>query len=370
MKVLWYRAEGRHEYRALLFVPAKAPPDLYYHAPDTGLRLFSQRVMVLEKTDDLLPRYLRFLKGVVDATDLPLHISRQRLQLDRDIAAIRRWLTRKVLDSLAELRSSQAALYASFWREFGRAIKEGLSVDFEHKERLTGLLMFESSHDPVELTSLRDYVARMPADQQEIYYLTGPSRTTVESSPHVEAVRERGYEVLYLVDPVDELLGQVLTEFDGRKLKSLGKGRLAVGGDEDRKQAEAALETQRVEFAPLLETLAGHLEQDVKQARLSTRLTKTPVCLVVEEHDYSPQLERLLQKGKGGGAKQRRVLELNPAHPLSLKLLERHRADANDPYLAQAAHVLFNAALLAEGDELPEPVQFTRTLFDLLARLS
>src|ERR1700754_3187894 len=151
--------------------------------------------MVLEKTDDLLPRYLRFLRGVVDATDLPLHISRQRLQLDRDIAAIRRWLTRKVLDSLAELQASQAALYASFWREFGRAIKEGVSADYEHKDRLTSLLLFESSHDPAALTSLKDYVARMPADQQEIYYLTGASRAIVEASPHVEVVRERGDEV-------------------------------------------------------------------------------------------------------------------------------------------------------------------------------
>jgi molecular chaperone HtpG len=366
MKVLSYRAEGRHEFVALLFIPSKAPADLYYHAPDTGLRLFSQRVMVLEKTDDLLPRYLRFLKGVVDATDLPLHISRQRLQLDRDIATIRRWLTRKVLESLGEMQATAPERYTQCWHEFGRALKEGVSSDFENKERLIDLLLFESSHDPTALTSLRAYADRMPAEQEHIFYLTGASRTVVENSPHVEAVREKGYEVLYLVDPVDELLVQMLTEFNGKKLKSVGKGRLSVGSAEDREREDAELEASRADFEPLLQTIAKHLEAEVKQARLSTRLTKTPVCLVVEEHDYSPQLERLLHKGKGGGPQQRRVLELNPTHPLCVKLLERHRADASDPYLAQAAQVLFNAALLAEGSELPDPVPFTRTLFALL----
>jgi molecular chaperone HtpG len=367
---LHYRAEGRHEFVALLFIPSKAPADLYYHAPDVGLRLFSQRVMVLEKTEELLPRYLRFLRGVVETIDLPLHISRQRLQQDRDVATIRRWLTRKVLDSIAEMQASSPDLYLRFWHEFGRALKEGVSEDYEQKDRLIDLLLFGSSHDPAALTSLRAYVERMPATQEHIYYLTGPSRAIVERSPHAEGVRARGYEVLYLVDPVDELIVQVLPEFSGKKLKSVGKGELKGGAAGDPEQTDAERDAMRADFEPLLRMLATHLRADVKQTRLSTRLTRTPVCLVVEEHDYSPHLERLLRKGNSDAPKQRRVLEVNPAHPLCVRLLERCRENPGDPYLAIAADVLYNAALLVEGAELPDPLPFTDRLFDLLQQQS
>jgi molecular chaperone HtpG len=366
LKTLWYRAEGRHEFTALLFVPSRAPRDLYYPAPEAGLRLFAQRVMVMERTEELLPRYLRFLKGVVDVTDLPLHISRQRLQQDLGVAVIRPWLTRKVLESIAQMRDETPTVYPRFWGEFGRAIKEGLSSDYENRTQLLDLVILESSHDPVELTTLREYVGRMQADQEHIYYITGSSRTVVEGSPHAEAVREAGYEVLYLIDSVDELLVQTVTEFGGKTLKSIGKGRLSVGSQHDRQQAEAELAAQRTEFEPLLALMARHLESHVKEARLSTRLTRTPACLVVGDLDCSPHLERLLLQGSVGGPKQRRVLELNPKHGLCRKLLDRYRDDNGDPRIIRATDVLFNAALLAEGSELADPVSFTRTLLELL----
>jgi len=362
LKTIAVKAEGRSEYQALLFIPAKAPFDLYYHGAEAGLRLHSKRVMIMERCPDLLPRYLRFMKGIVDSADLPLNISRQMLQQDRHITQIRKWLTRKVLSVLEEMAAGESDKYLDFWKQFGRALKEGVGVDHDNKDRLVGLLLFESSHDEERLTTLKDYVGRMPADQTDIFYLTGESRRIVEHSPHLEALAQRGHEVLYLTDPVDELLVQSLPEYEGKKLKSAAKGRPKLGTEKDQELAE-----KEREAAPLLELLQKSLDAHVKQVRLTKRLTASPVCLVVDEHEYSPHLERLLQKGKGGGPRQRRVLELNPDHPIFLKMNERFRANADDPRLAELAELLFGYALLAEGSELPDPVSFTRRIAELMA---
>jgi molecular chaperone HtpG len=368
LKVISYKAEGRIEYQALLFVPAQAPYDLYYVASKPGLQLYVKRIQILEKCEDLLPQYLRFVRGVVDSPDLALNVSREMLQQDRFITLIRKGLTKKVLDVLAEMKEKEPDTYLKFWTEFGRAIKEGTSSDYENKEKLLELLIFESSNDPEKLTTLKGYVERMKEGQNEIYYLTGESRSQVENSPNLEAFREKGYEVLYLVDTVDELLTQSLNEYGGKKLKSAGKGTVSLGNEDEKKQTEEELKAKEEQVKPLLETLQKKLDTWVKQVRLTSRLTNSPVCLVGAEHDYSPQLEKLLQKGKGGGPKQRRILELNPKHDILAKMSERFEKDAEDPVLEDYAQLLFGYGLIAEGGELPDPVRFNKAVADLMVR--
>jgi len=369
LKVLPLKAEGTFEYEALLFIPSQAPYDLYYHAGEAGLRLYARRVMVMDKCEDLLPRYLRFIKGVVDSSDLPLNISRQRLQQDRHITQIRKWLTRKTLEALAEIREKQAEQYVNFWGQFGKALKEGVGSDYENKEKLLPLLMFESSHDAKELTTLKNYVERMKPEQQDILYLTGESRKVLENSPHLEAVLKKGYEVLYLSDPVDELLVQHLNEFEGKHLKSVTKGKVHLGTEEEEKQREEQLKQKEGEYADFLAACQKKLDQYVKQMRLSTRLVGSPACLVTEEHEYSPHLERLLQKGKGGGAKQRRIMELNSDHPLVARLYERFKANGEDPAVSDSIELLFQLALLAEGSEIADPVRLNQITLDLLQKV-
>jgi len=366
MKTLRYRAEGRIEYQALLFVPSQAPYDLYYFAYEYGLQLYVRRVMIMDRCEDLLPRYLRFVKGVVDSADLPLNISRQRLQEDRHINQMRKWLTRKILDSLAELQKDEEEKYLELWQHFGKAMKEGLSSDFDNKEKLLPLTLFESSHDPEKLTTLDGYVERMKEDQEEIYYLTGESRSAVASSPHLEAFKDKGYEVLYLVDPVDELVVQHLFDYEGKKLKSVGKGNVELGSKEEKEKREKEVKEKEEANKDLLELLQKKLDEHVKHVRLSNRLTTSPACLVGAEHDYSPQLEKLLQKGKGGGPKQRRILELNPDHPILEKLHQRFDANKEDPLIGDYGELLMGYALLAEGTELPDPVRFNQLLSQLM----
>jgi molecular chaperone HtpG len=368
LKVIHYKAEGRIEYQALLFIPSQAPYDLYYVASKVGLQLYVKRVQIMERCEDLLPRYLRFIRGVVDSPDLALNVSREMLQQDRHITTIRKGLTKKVLDVLTEMRDKEPEAWKTFWSEFGRAIKEGVSSDYENKEKLLELLVFQSSHDPEKLTSLREYVSRMKEDQKEIFYLTGESRAQVENSPHLEAFKEKGIEVLYLVDTVDELLTQSLHEYDGKRLKSVGKGTVNLGNEEEKKQTEETLKAKEEELKPLLDALQQKLDTWVKQVRLTNRLTTSPVCMVGAEHDYSPQLEKLLQKGKGGGPKQRRILELNPNHQILTRLKDRFEQNADDPVIEDYAHLLFGYGLIAEGTELEDPVRFNRAVADLMAQ--
>ncbi len=370
LKHLSLRAEGRVEYQALLFIPKQAPHDLYYVGAKAGLQLYVRRVQIMERCEDLLPHYLRFVHGIVDSPDLPLNVSREMLQQDRHIAQMRKWLTKKVLEALDETRRDAPEEYLAFWGEFGRAIKEGASSDHENKERLLELLLFHSSHDAEKLTSLADYVARMQPEQKEVFYLTGESLAQVGTSPHLEAFRAKGIEVLYLIDPVDELLVQTLPEFQGKKLKSIGKGTVALGSEEERKEAEASLKEREEALKPLLDALQQRLDEHVKQVRLTNRLTSSPVCLVGAEHDYSPQLERLLQKGKGGGPKQRRILELNPQHEVLARLEERFARDATDPLLDDYADLLLGYGLIAEGSELPDPARFNQAVAKLMVRIS
>jgi len=368
MRVMSFKAEGIHEYEALLFVPAQAPYDLFYHASEPGLRLYAKRVVVLEKCPELLPQYLRFIRGVVDASDLPLNISRQSLQQDRHITQIRKWLTRKILDELSDLHTKEPEGYLKFWRQFGRVMKEGPGSDHDSREKILPLLLFESSHHPEEFTTLKSYVERMKPEQAEILYLTGESRKIIMNSPHLEAVQQKGYEVLYLSDPVDEMLVQQVFEFEGKRLKSINKGVLKLGSEEERAEAEESLKKRSEEYAGFLEALQKTLTAEVKQVRLSNRLVSFPACLVTEEHEYSPHLERMLQKGKGAGPKQRRIMEINPDHTIIKRLYERFHANHEDALISDSIELLFSLALLAEGSEIADPVRFNHIALGAVER--
>jgi len=366
LKRISLKAEGTLEYQALLFIPSKASYDFFYHAKEWGLHLYAKGISVMERCEELLPRYLRFIKGIVDCADLPLNISRQMLQQDRQVGLIRKWLTKKVLDSLQTMSEEEPDKFLLVWEQFGRALKEGVSSDYDNKARIVSLLRFQSSYDEKKLTTLKEYVERMKEGQEEIFYLTGESRRIVENSPHLEALKAKGFEVLYLVHSVDELVTQYLTEFEGKKLKSAGKGTVKVGDNEESEQTEKELKQKAEESSELLGFIQQHLDQYVKEVRLTNRLTTSPVCLVGTDMDYSPQMERLLQMGEGGRPKQRRIMELNPQHEIFNRMNARFQQNKDEVELSKYADLLLNYALLAEGSELPDPVAFNQLVAELM----
>ncbi len=366
LKHFAFKAEGRIEYQALLYLPSQAPMDLFFDTGKFGLQLYVRRVLIMDNCEDLLPRYLRFVKGLVDSSDLPLNISRQRLQEDRHITQIRKWITKKIIDTLGDMFRNDRENYTTLWTHFGRVIKEGVGFDFENKDKLTPLLLFASSHDKENLTSLKDYANRMKSDQDEIFYLTGESRSRIENSPHLEAFKARDLEVLFLSDPVDELMVQSLTEFDGKKLKSVGKGTVSLGSDEEQNTARKDLNAKAIDHVDLLGLLKAKLEKHVKEVRLSNRLTDSPACLVVAEEDFSPHLQRILQAQQGNSPEQLRILELNPDHDIVKKLQARVTANKDDPAINEFADLLFGYAMIAEGSELPDPTQFNHAVAKLM----
>jgi molecular chaperone HtpG len=350
--------EGRFEYRSLLFIPSHAPMDLYYKTFERGLELYVKNVKIIEKCDQLLPDYLRFVRGVVDSPDLPLNVSREILQHSRQIAQIRGVLTKKVLDKLAQLQTDDEEKYQTFFKEFGAVLKEGISIAPENKDKIAGLLLFDSSADKEKPTTLKDYVSRMNDDQTEIYFLVGESREAIEHSPHLEALREKDVEVLYLTDPVDEFMTAALTEYDGKAIKSVGKGEVELGSDEDRKKAKAEIDEKSKEFTGFLEAVQKELDDTVSEVRLSSRLTSSVACLVGAESDLSPHIERMLRKNKVDVPDHKRVLELNSSHEIVAKLKARYDVRPTDLELADHAQLLHGLALLAEGSPLSEPAKF------------
>ncbi len=359
------RAEGTTSYRALLFIPERAPLDLFLREGKRGIALYIRRVFIMHDCTELIPEYLRFLRGVVDSEDLPLNISREILQKDRASLAIRSGLVRKVLDTLRTSLAKEREKYRSFWKEFGAVLKEGIFADEKNRQTLLGISLFSSSTEENPVT-LEEYVGRMKPDQHAIWYLSGSSAEGIKASPHLELLAARGYEVLLLDDPVDELWTQGVTEFQGKPLRSAAKGETEVGGGEDREKAREARTAAEGEFGPLCRTLQGFLDKDVKEVRISERLTTSPVCLVGEVHDMTPQLEKLLRHMGRDLPPVKRVLEINPGHPVLRGLQKLHAADAADPRLSEFAQVLLGQAQLAEGAELADPAGFSRRVTKLL----
>ncbi|HET9141080.1 molecular chaperone HtpG [Actinophytocola sp.] len=364
LETIRVQAEGTFEYQALLFLPAQAPLDLFMRERRRGVQLYVRRVFVMDDCAELMPEYLRFVKGVVDAADLSLNVSREILQRDRQIQLMRRRLVKKVLSTVKSMMSEKPDAYATFWRELGRAVKEGLLDDPDNREAILDICSFESTNDPEQPTTLAQYVERMPEGQQDIYFMTGESRTMIESSPHLEAFQAKGYEVLVLTDPVDEMWVDAVSGYGGKNFQSIAKGQV----DLDTEEEKSAAEERGKEYAALLEWLTTVLADHVKQVRLSSRLTTSPACVVGDTHDLSPTLEKMYRAMGQELPQIKRILELNPTHPLVTGLQSAFAADADRDALAETAELIHGLALLAEGGELADPTRFIRLVTDRLQR--
>ncbi|GAA2773492.1 molecular chaperone HtpG [Streptomyces lavendulae] len=363
------RAEGTFEYEALLFIPEQAPFDLYSRESKSGVQLYVKRVFIMDDCEALMPNYLRFVKGVVDAHDLSLNVSRELLQHDRQIQGVRRRLVKKVLGALKDMQAKDAERYTKVWAQFGRALKEGLLEDTDNTEALLELVSAASTHDQEKTTTLREYVERMKEGQDTIYYLTGETRAMVENSPHMEAFAAKGYEVLILTDPIDEVWVDQVPAFDGHRLQSIAKGQVDLDDTTDGGTETEADKAQREQdFAALLPWLTTTLSDHVKQVRLSSRLTTSAACIVGDAHDVTPTLEKMYRAMGQQMPTVKRILELNPTHPLITALRTAHHADAQAPALTEIAELIYGSALLAEGGDLPDPARFTRLLTDHLTR--
>ena len=368
LEIVRMKAEGTFEYQALLFIPSHAPLDLFMRDRKRGVQLYVRRVFIMDDCEALMPEYLRFVKGVVDAQDLSLNVSRETLQQDRQIQLMRRRLVKKVLSTVKDMMTDNVDHYKSFWKEFGRAVKEGLLNDFENRDTILDIASFESTYHVEQLTTLRQYLGRMKEGQQHIYYMTGESRPIIESSPHIEAFRAKDFEVLLLTDPVDEMWVESVREFEGKQLQSIAKGQVDLDTEEEKKTAESERDQQKKEFAALLSWMAAKLQDDVKEVRLSSRLTNSPACIVGDAHDITPTLEKMYRTMGQDVPHIKRILELNPTHPLVSALQKAYGEGKDDAVMAETAELLYGIALLAEGGELNDPSRFIRLLADRLAR--
>jgi molecular chaperone HtpG len=361
LEIINMKAEGTFEYEALLFLPARAPHDLFQRDARRGLQLYVKRVFIMDDSSELIPDYLRFVKGVVDAADLSLNISREILQQDRHIQMIRRRLVKKVLSTIKDMLSSAPEKYETFWREFGRAVKEGLLSDQDNQKAILDVASFASTRG-TEPTTLAAYVERMKEGQEEIYFLTGETRSQVENSPHMEAFQAQGYEVLILTDQVDEIWVEAVPDYDGKKFQSISRGEVDLPKKDDEPEKPEG------DFADLLTFLKGALDDRVKDVRLSHRLTTSAACLVSDSDDMSPMLEKMYRAMGQDAPRIKRILELNPGHPLIEGLRAAHEADAENAGLGETAELLYGTALLAEGGDLEDPAKFAKILADRLAR--
>ena len=358
------RVEGRSEYTQLLFIPKRAPFDLWDRDAKRGVKLYVKRVFIMDDAEQLLPSYLRFVRGVIDSSDLPLNVSREILQESRDVKIIREGSAKRVLGLLEDLAENRPQDYATFWKEFGQVLKEGAGEDTANQERIAKLLRFASTHNESDAqdVSLADYVSRMKEGQEKIYYVTAESYNAAKSSPHLEIFRKKGIEVLLLWDRVDEWMLSYLREFDGKQLASVAKGGLDLESladeEEKKKQTEVA-----DALKPLVEKLTEALKDRVKEVRVTLRLVDSPACVVVDEHDMSPHLQRLLRSAGQSAPTILPILEINPEHSL-IKRIEQ----SSDEQFGDWSALLLEQAMLADGAQLPDPVGFVKRMNDLLLK--
>jgi len=358
------RVEGKQEYISLLYVPAKAPFDLYDRERRHGIKLYVKRVFIMEDAEKLMPQYLRFVRGVIDTSDLPLNVSREILQHSKDIDAIKAGSVKKVLGLLEDMAANKPEDYSKFWKEFGRVLKEGPGEDFANKEKIASLLRFASTlaDNDDQVVSLKDYIGRMKEGQDKVYYITADSFAAAQHSPHLEIFRKKGIEVLLLSDRVDEWMLSSLTEFEGKKLQSVAKGDLDLGALEDEAEKEQQKKVED-EFKSLIERIQSSLGDSVKEVRVTHRLTDSPACLVSGENDLSGNLERMLKAAGQKTPESKPVLEINPQHAIVLRL----NKEADEGRFTDWSHLLFDQALLAEGGQLEDPASFVRRMNSLLA---
>jgi len=357
------KVEGRKEYTQLLYIPARAPFDLWDREHRRGIKLYVQRVFIMDDAEQLLPVYLRFVRGVIDSADLPLNVSREILQDSKDIEAMRAGNVKRVLSMIEDLAENHKEKFATFWKEFGRVIKEGVVEDYANRERIAKIMRFATTHADTDAqeVSLADYIARMKPEQEKIYFVTAETFAAAKNSPHLEVFRKKGVEVLLMADRVDEWVMQHLTEFEGKQLQSVAKGRLELGKLEDEEDKKAQ-EKEEGESKPLLERIRKSLDDTVKDVRVTLRLTDSPACLVADEHDMGANLQRMLKASGQNVPASKPILEINPHHPLVLRLKD----EADETRFTNLAKVLFDQSLLAEGGQLEDPAGFVKRLNQLM----
>jgi molecular chaperone HtpG len=359
------KVEGRQEYTQLLYIPARAPFDLWDREHRHGIKLYVRRVFIMDDAEQLMPYYLRFVRGVIDSNDLPLNVSREILQASKDVEAIRAGSVKKVLAMVEDLAENSKDKFKTFWTEFGRVFKEGVGEDFTNRERISKLLRFASTHSDTDVqdVSLSEYIARMKPGQEKIYYATGETFNAVKNSPQLEIFRKKGIEVLLLHERVDEWVMTQFTEFDGKKMQSVAKGDLDLGQLEDADEKKE-IEKQADEYKDLLAKIKDALGDKVKDVRITHRLTSSPACVVKDQHDMSVNLERMLKSMGQAIPGSKPILEINPQHPIVQRL------KYEDARFADWSHLLFDQALLAEGGELEDPAGFVKRLNELVLALT
>lgn len=359
-ETIHYKAEGTQEFTALLYIPSQIPFDYNQREAKWGPSLYVKKVFISDSVEDLLPIYLRFVKGVVDSDDLPLNVSREILQKDHRIKAINKALVFKVLKSFESSLKKSRESYETFWKVWGPTLKEGIASDFANKEKIQKISLFRTSLDD-RLTTLDEYVSRMKKEQTSIYYLTGDSVDQLANSPYMERLKKKGYEVLFLTDAIDEWVTQHLTEFDGKKLVNIMSSDLDIETEEEKKKSEKDLEAKKKTFEPLTKNIQTALDENVKEVKLSTRLVDSPVCLVSGQFDPSARMERIMESMGQAAPKSKRILEINPEHPVISKMNEQ-----GDETQKKWAEILYNQALLNEGSPIADPASFTRQISDLM----
>ena len=360
------KVEGRKEFTQLLYIPARAPFDLWDREHRRGIKLYVRRVFIMDDAEQLLPVYLRFVRGVIDSADLPLNVSREILQESKDIESMRAANIKRVLTMIEDLAENNKEKFTTLWKEFGKVIKEGVVEDHGNRDRIAKVLRFASTHADTDAqeVSLADYVSRMKPEQEKIYFVTAETFAAAKNSPHLEVFRKKGVEVLLMCERVDEWVSQHLTEFEGKTLQSVAKGRLELGKLEDEAEKKAA-EQEESESKPLLERIKKALGETVKDVRVTLRLTDSPACLVADEHDMGANFERLLKAAGQNVPKSKPILEINPHHPL----VQRLKDEADETHFGDLARVLFDQSLLAEGGQLEDPAGFVKRLNQLMLAL-
>ena len=361
---LRFKVEGIIEFTGLLFVPSKVPFNLNYRDQKHGLQLYANRVMIMENCEDILPAWLRFMKGVVDSSDLSLNVSREILQQDRHVRAIKKSVTSKSIKHLKNMLKDEREDYIEVWDNFGEVLKESV-IDYANSSKVQPLFLFKSSTQE-EYTTLDEYIERMGEDQEDIYYIVGESIEAIERSPHLEAFKDKDVEVLYMTQNVDEWMMGSFNEYEGKKLRSVGQGEVELGSEEERKAAEEERKNEEEASEELLKLMQGTLDSHIKEVRLSSRLTNSPACLVGDQGDMTPGLERMMAQMGQDVPKSKRILELNPKHDLYVKLKDLHTVNAEDDRLKHYVHLLYGQALIAEGSPMTEPVAFNEALTQVM----
>ncbi|RZA22894.1 MAG: molecular chaperone HtpG [Proteobacteria bacterium] len=356
-----YRAEGSQEFTALLFIPGAVPQDYFYRETKWGLSLYINRVFIMDHAEELLPPWLRFLRGIIDSSDLSLNVSREILQKDRQVQSIKKALTNKVLKHLEAMLKNDRPKFETFWKNFGSTLKEGLANDFAHKEKIQELALFQSS-GVESYTSLKEYVERMSKDQKEIYFITGDNLEQLKASPYTEKVKQKGYEILYCTDPVDEWVMQSINRFDDKMLRSITKEGLDLDSEEEKASKEQEVKEKEVEFKDLIRTIQGAVSEKVKEVKISKRLVDSPVVLVSGAYDSSARLERMMESMGQAMPKAKRIMEINPTHAVFGRM-----KSLSEEQQKEWAEILYNQALLAEGSPLDDPMKFSQQISKLMS---